>query len=65
MNIGIKHLKLSDNCVLKDWDVSLILNLESIEIGNDCFKSVQTFKIDGLNQLITLKIGKDSFTQVN
>ena len=63
MNMGIKHLKLTDNCVLVDWDVLWFLNLESIEIGNDCFKSVQTFQIDGLNRLKTIKIGKNSFTQ--
>ena len=62
-NIGMKHLKLTDNCVLVDWDVSLLLNLESIEIGNDCFESVQTFKIDGLNRLKTIKIGINSFTK--
>ena len=49
MNIGMKHLKLIDNRVLVDWDVSLLYNLESIEIGDECFESVQTFKIDGLN----------------
>ena len=37
--------------------------MESIEIGNDCFGSVKTFKIDGLNRLKTIKIGKNSFTQ--
>ena len=63
MNIGMKHLKLTDKCVLVDWDVSLLLNLESIEIGNDCFRSVQTFQIDGLNRLKSLKIGKNSFTE--
>ena len=63
LNMGMKHLKLTDNCVLVDWDVSLLLNLESIEIGNDCFESVQTFQIDGLNRLKTLKIGNNSFTQ--
>ena len=63
LNIGMKHLKLTDSCVLNDWDVSWFLNLESIEIGNDCFKSVKTFKIDGLNRLKTIKIGKNSFTQ--
>ena len=59
----MKHLKLTDNCVLDDWDVSWLLNLESIEIGNNCFGSVKTFKIDGLNQLKTIKIGDRSFTQ--
>ena len=37
--------------------------MESIEIGNDSFGSVSTFQIDGLNQLKTIKIGKNSFTQ--
>ena len=37
--------------------------MESIEIGNDCFGSVKTFRIDGLNRLKTIKIGNNSFTQ--
>ena len=37
--------------------------LSSIEIGNDCFISVKTFKIDGLNRLKTIIIGNSSFTQ--
>ena len=37
--------------------------MESIEIGDDCFGSVKTFQIDGLNRLKTIKIGKNSFTQ--
>ena len=52
----MKHLKLIDNCELVDWDVSLLYNLESIEIGNECFGSVRTFQIDGLNRLKTIKI---------
>ena len=63
LNMGMKHLKLTDNCVLADWDVSWFLNLESVEIGDDCFGSVKTFRIDGLNRLKTIKIGKNSFTQ--
>ena len=63
LNIGMKHLKLTDNCVLVDWNVFWFLNLESIEIGNDCFESVKTFKIEGLNRLKTIKIGNNSFTQ--
>ena len=62
-NIRMKHLKLTDNCVLVDWDVSLFYCLESIKIGNDSFGSVKTFKIDGLNRLKTLIIGRNSFTQ--
>ena len=62
ISIGTKHLKLSDRCVLSNWDVSWFENLESIEIGDNCFESVQTFKIDGLNHLKSLKIGFSSFT---
>ena len=64
VHIGVRQLKLTDNCLLVDWDVSWFLNLEFIEIGNNNFGSVQTFKIDGLNRLKTLKIGRNSFTQV-
>ena len=45
------------------FDFSRFTLVESIEIGDDCFGSVQTFKIDGLNQLKTIKIGKNSFTK--
>ena len=63
LNISMKHLKLFNKCVLVDWDVSWLLNLESIEIGNESFGLVQTFQIDGLNRLKTIKIGNNSFTQ--
>ena len=45
------------------FDFSRFIRIESIEIGDDCFASVQTFKIDELNRLKTIKIGKNSFTQ--
>ena len=45
-------------------DYSRYTLVESIEIGDDCFESVKTFKIDGLNRLKSLRIGKNSFTQV-
>ena len=45
------------------FDFSRFSNVESIEIGNDCFGSVQTFQIDGLNRLKTIKIGDNSFNQ--
>ena len=44
-------------------DVSNNLFLKRINIENDCFESVQTFQIDGLNRLKTIKIGMNSFTQ--
>ena len=59
--------------ILPDWtcndidyqifDFSRFIRVISIEIGNDCFGSVQTFKIDGLNRLKSIKIGNNSFTQ--
>ena len=45
------------------FDFSRFSVIESIEIGNDCFGLVKTFKIDGLNRLKTIKIGRNSFTQ--
>ena len=44
------------------FDFSRFSNVESIEIGDDSFYSVQTFRIDGLNKLQTLKIGVRSFS---
>ena len=66
MNLEVMDLTICSNCC--NYLTALKLNrfkwLESIEIGDECFESVQTFKIDGLNQLKSLKIGKNSFTQV-
>ena len=45
------------------FDFSRFSIIESIEIGNDCFGSVKTFEIEGLNRLKTIKIGSSSFTQ--
>ena len=46
---------------------SLILNnslisLKQIEIGNDCFKKVTRFVIDGLNELKSMTIGYMSYS---
>ena len=45
------------------FDFSRFSIVESIEIGDDCFVSVKTFEIDGLNRLKTIKIGFNSFNQ--
>ena len=37
-------------------------SFERLEIGDNRFESVKTFKIDGLNRLKTIKIGNNSFT---
>ena len=45
-------------------NLNQFMNLESIVIGNNCFELVQTFKIEGLDRLRSLRIGRNSFTQV-
>ena len=44
-------------------NLSNLISLESIEISNNCFGLVKTFKIEGLNRLKAIKIGNNSFTQ--
>ena len=45
------------------FDFSQFALVESIEISDHCYAFVKTFQIVGLNQLKTIKIGKNSFTQ--
>ena len=47
-----------------EFDISRFTVLESLDIGDDSFSYVQTFRIDGMRKLKSLKIGKNSFTQV-
>ena len=49
---------------LRKFVMSNYPNLRRIEIGDECFGSVKTFKIDGLNRLKTIKVGINSFTQL-
>ena len=68
MNSSITSIVLPDwTCNDADYtifDFSRFTRVKAIKIGNDCFGSVQSFKIDGLNRLKTIKIGMNSFTQV-
>ena len=59
----ILHNRACNDIDYTIFDFSRFNLVESIEIGNECFGSVKTFKIDGLNRLKTLKIGINSFTQ--
>ena len=65
VNLQVTDLTISSNCCndLNALDLNRFEWLRSIEIGNDCFGSVKTFKIDGLNRLKTIRIGQNSFTQ--
>ena len=47
------------------FNISRFTVIESIEIGEKCFLSVQTFKIDGSNLLKTINIRSNSFVQKN
>ena len=66
VNLQVTDLTISSNCCndLNALDLNRFEWLRSIEIGDDCFGSVQTFTIDGLNRLNTINIGKNSFTQL-
>ena len=65
MNTNIDILVISSNSCneLNSLNLNEYRYLKSIEIGNDCFMNVDIFNIDGLNELKSLKIGKNSFTR--
>ena len=44
-------------------DLDLFASLQYLEIGDDSFKNVMTFNINGLSKLTLIYIGKRSFTQ--
>ena len=46
------------------FDISRFTLLESLEIGDDSFGSIESFLINDLPKLRSLKIGSNSFTQV-
>ena len=43
----------------------LLKRIERVEIGNECLKEVNRFVIDGLNELKSVIIGKNSFSLSN
>ena len=65
MNTSVTNLLIASNCCneLTSLDLSEYKRLKSIEIGNECFENVDTFRIVGLNNLKLLKIGTKSFTR--
>ena len=65
LDLKVTELVISPNSCndMNELSLTKFKWLESIEIGNDCFGSVKTFKMDGLTRLKTIKIGKNSFTQ--
>ena len=63
MDLKVEELVIcSGSCNdLHKLDLRRYKSLQSIEIGNDCFESVQVFNICELNRLKTLIIGENSF----
>ena len=64
INMNIPNWSFNNELSMIELNLNRFVNLKSIKIGNKCFGSVQTFKIEGLNRLQSLKIGDNSFTQV-
>ena len=76
-NLTIDQFELLDSnitsLILPNWscndvnytifDISRFTLLESLEIGNDSFGSIESFLINDLPKLRSLKIGSNSFTQ--
>ena len=64
LSLQVTDLTISSNCCndMGILDLNRFKHLRSINIGDNCFGSVETFKIDGLNRLKTIKIGRESFT---
>ena len=65
LNTSVTNLLIVYNCCneLTSLDLSEYKRLKSIEIGSDCFENAYTFRIVGLNELKSLKIGMNSFTK--
>ena len=66
-DLEIQNMIVTSNSynTMSNLDFNKYHNLSSIEIGDNCFASITTFKIDGLSQLKRLKIGWNSFNKTN
>ena len=65
VSLQVTDLMISYDCCndLYTLDLNRFQWLRSIVICQKCFESVQTFEIDGLHRLRTLKIEMNSFTE--
>ena len=48
---------------LNVFDANSLKGIERLEIGGDCFIKVNRFEIDGLNELKSVMIGRESFNR--
>ena len=64
-HVGV--IEVSDGCCnevgLKELDLSGLVNLRELKVGNECFMYVNEVKLIGLSQLESVEIGMNSFTQ--
>ena len=65
LSTSVTNLLIVYNCCneLTSLDLSEYKRLKTIVIGSDCFENAYTFRIVGLNELKSLKIGMNSFTK--
>ena len=55
----------NNSCNGKEWkslDLSLLSKLRKLTVGDECFNEVETVKLNGLKELESVVVGKESFT---
>ena len=61
----VEELIVKDkSCNGKEWkslDLSLLSKLRKLRIGDECFNEVERVKLNGLNELESVVVGKESF----
>ena len=64
MSLKAENLTIASYCHsdLDELDLNRFERQYYCEIDDDCYESVKSFRIDGLNRLKTIRIGKDSFS---
>ena len=62
----VEELIVKDkSCNGKEWksfDLSLLSKLRKLIVGDECFNKVEKVKLNGLNELESVVVGKESFT---
>ena len=68
VNKHVGVIEVSDKCCneegLKELDLSGLMNLRELKVGNECFENVKDVKLFGLSELESVVIGMKSFTKV-
>ena len=63
--LGIEKLRIGDNGYndgsVTELKLSWLVRLKRVVIGDECFGKVEVFELDGLDELESVEIGRDSF----